>query len=106
MDRKLATLEKAGTWSTVTRPPNKNVVGSKWVYRIKCKANGSVEKYKARLVAHGFTQIFGVDYFDTFSPVARLASFRTNLALATRYDWEIETFDFTKQIVLLLIVCK
>ena len=94
MDRKLATLEKAGTWSTVPRPPNKNVVGSKWVFRIKRKADGSVEKYKARLVACGFTQVYGVDYFNTFLPVAKLASFRTILAIAACNDWEIESFDF------------
>ena len=82
MDRELATLEKAGTWSTVPRLPNKNVVGSKWVFRIKRKADGSVEKYKARLVACGFTQVYSVNYFDTFSPVAKLASFRTILAIA------------------------
>ena len=94
MDRELATLEKAGTWIDVPRPTDKNIVGSKWVYRIKRKADGSVDKYKARLVARGFTQIYGVDYFTTFSPVAKLSSFRTILALAARHDWEIESFDF------------
>jgi transposase InsO family protein len=94
MDKELATLEKAGTWTTVDRPQGKNVVGSKWVYRIKRKADGSVDKYKARLVARGFTQIFGVDYYNTFSPVAKLASFRAVLALAARFDWEIKSFDF------------
>ena len=94
MDLELATLKKAGTWKTVPRPPNKNVVGSKWVYRIKRKADGSIQKYKARLVARGFTQVYGVDYFDTFSPVAKLTSFRAILALAARYDWEVESFDF------------
>jgi hypothetical protein len=94
MDREIATLEHAGTWTTVPRPPGKNIVGSKWVFRIKRNADGSVEKYKARLVARGFTQVFGEDYFDTFSPVAKLSSFRTILALAACYDWEIESFDF------------
>jgi len=67
MDCELTTLEKAGTWITVPRPPDKNVVGSKWVYRVKCKANGSVDKYKARLVAQGLMQVHGVDYFMMFS---------------------------------------
>ena len=94
MDREMATLERAGTWQTVQRPHNKNVVGSKWVFRIKCKADGSVDKYKACLVAWGFTQIYGVDYFDTYSPVAKLSSIRLILAIAARYDWDIDSFDF------------
>jgi hypothetical protein len=94
MDREMDTLEKALTWNTVPRPPGKNIVGSKWVFRIKRNADGSIDKYKARLVAKGFTQIHGVDYFDTFSPVAKLSSFRTILAYAARYDWEVESFDF------------
>jgi hypothetical protein len=59
MDHKIATLEHAGTWTTVLCPPGKNIVGSKWVFRIKQNADGSMEKYKARLVVHGFTQVFG-----------------------------------------------
>jgi hypothetical protein len=94
MDRELATLEGAQTWELVSRPPGKNVVGSKWVFRIKRNAEGKIQKYKARLVARGFTQVFGQDYYDTFSLVARLASFRAILALAARFDWEIDMFDF------------
>ena len=69
-------------------------MGSKWVYRIKRKADGTIEKHKARLVARGFTQIYGEDYTETFAPVARLASLRIILALAARNDWPIEVFDF------------
>ena len=94
MDREIATLQAAGTWIDVPRPSDKNVVGSKWVFRIKRKADGSIDKYKARLVARGFTQIYGVDYFSTYSPVAKLTSFRTILAIAAHHDWEIESFDF------------
>jgi len=69
MDREMETLEKVLTWETVLRPPNKNVVGSKWVFRTKRNSDGSINKYEARLIAKGFTQIHGVDYFDTSSPV-------------------------------------
>jgi hypothetical protein len=94
MDKEIATLEAAKTWTTVPQPQGKNIVGSKWVFRIKRKSDGSIDKYKARLVARGFTQIYGVDYFDTYSPVAKMASFRLILAMAARYDWDVESFDF------------
>jgi len=51
-----------------------NVVDSKWVFHIKQNANGSIDKYKAHLVAHSFTQVYGVDYYETFAPIAKLAS--------------------------------
>ncbi|TFY77263.1 hypothetical protein EWM64_g6750 [Hericium alpestre] len=94
MEKEMASLKKANTWTTVEKPPGKNVVGCKWVFRIKKNAAGEIEKYKARLVAKGFTQIEGVDYFDTYSPVAKLSNLRAILALAARYGWDIETFDF------------
>ncbi len=94
MDRKIATLEEASTWTTVPRLVNKNIVSSKWVFCIKCKANGTIKKYKARLVACRFTQKFSVDYFDTFSPVTRLASFHTILTIAACNNWDIDTFNF------------
>jgi hypothetical protein len=94
MDREIETLERASTWRTVIRPDNANIVGSKWVFHIKRIADGSIDKHKARLVARGFTQVYGLDYFNTYSPVARLTSIRLILAIAARYDWEIESFDF------------
>jgi hypothetical protein len=94
MDKEIETLQKAGTWTTVPQPRDKNVVGSKWVFRVKRNADGSIDKYKARLVAKGFTQVYGVDYFDTYSPVAKISSIRTILALAACHDWEVESFDF------------
>jgi hypothetical protein len=94
MDHKIAMLEEAGTWITVPQPTDKNIVSSKWVYCIKHKADGSIEKYKAWLIAQGFMQKFGVDYFDSFSPAAKLSSFHIILAIATCNDWDADTFDF------------
>jgi hypothetical protein len=94
IDVELENLKAAGTWEVVERPENTNVVDSKWVFRLKKDAEGRVLKWKARLVARGFTQVYGVDYFETFAPVARLASIRTILAIAARNDWEIDMFDF------------
>src|SRR6266850_1982032 len=94
MDRKIGSLEHAGMWTTVPHPPGKNIVGCKWVFCLKQKADRSVDKYKACLVVRGFTQIYGVDYYNTYSPVAWLASFRLILTVAVRNNWDIEAFDF------------
>jgi len=81
-------------WSVVERPKDMNVVSSKWVLRIKKNTAGEIEKYKARLVARGFTQIHSIDYYETYAPVARLASFRLLLAMANRNGWPTDSFDF------------
>jgi len=70
----LASLEKNGTWSTVECPKGANMVSCKWVLHIKKNVASEIKKYKARLVARGFTQIHGVDYDETYASMARLAS--------------------------------
>ena len=90
----LKSLDEACTWDIVPRPKNTNIVSCKWVFKIKRNAAGQIDKYKARLVARGFSQVHGVDYYETYAPVARLTSLRLILAVAARRDWEIEVFDF------------
>jgi hypothetical protein len=91
----LKSLDDAHTWDRVPRPPKPtNVVDCKWVFKIKKNSAGEIDKYKARLVARGFTQIHGVDYYETYAPVARLASLRLVLAAAAHHDWPIDVFDF------------
>jgi hypothetical protein len=69
-------------WEVVPRPKNKDVVTSKWIYKIKHATGGSIEKHKARFVARGFYQKEGIDYEETFSHVARYTSIRITIALS------------------------
>jgi hypothetical protein len=89
----MRSFEHMSVYEVVPRPKGKNVVGSKWVFRIKRGPDGAILKYKARVVAQGFTQIEGVDYDEMFAPVAKLASLRTILALAAKLDLEIHQMD-------------
>ena len=93
MNEELDALHKNHTWDMVDLPPGQSVVGYRWVYKIKTKSDGSVERYKARLVAKGFTQEYGIDYEETFAPVARLTSVRCLIAVATVRRWPLYQMD-------------
>ena len=80
-------------WTLVDLPNYRKAVENKWIFKRKTDADGNVTVYKARLVAKGFRQIQGVDYDETFSPVAMLKSVRIMLAIAAFYDYEIWQMD-------------
>ncbi|KAG8486732.1 hypothetical protein CXB51_020279 [Gossypium anomalum] len=86
-------IEKNQTWELVPRPANRKVIGVKWVYRAKQNADGSLNKLKARLVVKGFSQKYGLDYLETFAPVARLDTIRLLVALAAQMQWKIHQLD-------------
>ena len=93
MESEYSSLLKNDTWDLVPPPEEKNIVGSRWVFKVKHDENGSVNRFKPRLVAQGYSQVKGVDYDEVFSPVARNTSVRSLLALANAHDLEILQMD-------------
>uniref|UniRef100_A0A2N9G2G9 Reverse transcriptase Ty1/copia-type domain-containing protein n=1 Tax=Fagus sylvatica TaxID=28930 RepID=A0A2N9G2G9_FAGSY len=93
MQVELAALASNNTWSLTSLPPNKHPISCKWVYKIKHKPDGSVERYKARLVAMGYTQKEGFDYYDTFSPIEKFGTVRVLLAIAVVNNWHLAQLD-------------
>jgi len=83
-------------WDIEPLPAGKKAISSKWVFTTKERIDGSVERYKARIVAKGFQQIPGLDYDETFAPVAKLVTIRVILSIAAIEDWEIDQVDFTQ----------
>ncbi|KAM2568815.1 hypothetical protein TB2_009006 [Malus domestica] len=93
MTDELHALEQNKTWSLVQLPPGKKVVGSRWIYKIKFKYDGSIERHKARLVARGFTQTFRVNYKETFAPMAKMNLVRVLLSVVVNYGWSLYQMD-------------
>ena len=93
MDKEIEALEINDTWTLTPLPPGKAPIGCKWVYRIKYLPDGTIERYKACLVAKGLTQKLGLDYSETFSPVAKSVFVRIVLSLAAVKGWFLHQMD-------------
>ena len=90
-------LKENEVWDLVELPRGCKPVGSKWVFKVKTDEDGNVERYKARLVAQGFTQKFRADYDETFCPVVRLESIRTLIALSVQHGLQLHQVDVTTE---------
>ena len=95
MQKEMKSIDTNKVWELVKLPKGKKTIGCKWVYKRKTDADGSLERYKARLVAKGYSQQHGLDYDETFSPVARFESLRTLLALAVQDGLHVHQMDVT-----------
>lgn len=95
MEAEMKSLNDNEVWELVPLPEHRKLIDSKWVFKIKTDADGKVERYKARLVAQGFTQEQGADYDETFCPVVRMESVRTIIALAAQHELKLHQVDIT-----------
>ncbi|XP_064488340.1 uncharacterized protein LOC135400437 [Ornithodoros turicata] len=94
----LDNLKSFKTWELDPRPKDRLVVRCKWVFHKKYNGNGELERYKARLVACGYSQVEAIDFKETFSPVVKVKSIRTQLTIAVERDWKIHQVDITADI--------
>ena len=95
MKAEMKSLKDKDVWELVDLPPGRKAVGSNWVYKVKTRSDGSTERYKARLVAQGFTQQHQTNYDETFCPVARYKSLRVLLALSVQYGLKLHQVNVT-----------
>ncbi|VVT58424.1 uncharacterized protein SAPINGB_P006201 [Magnusiomyces paraingens] len=89
----MSSLKRNGTWELVDLPPGRKAINSKWVFKVKRKADGSIERYKSRLVCIGFSQVEGIDYTETFAPVVRYETVRIVLAIAAQFGFQVHHMD-------------
>ncbi|KAK4399803.1 Retrovirus-related Pol polyprotein from transposon RE2 [Sesamum angolense] len=93
MEEEIKMIEKNNTWELADRPKDKEVIGVKWIYKTKLNADGSIQKHKARLITKGYSQLPGIDYTETFAPVAHLDTIRGLIAIAANRKWKIYQMD-------------
>ena len=93
MIEEYSSIMKNNVWEVVPRPEGKSIVTSIWLYKIKHAADGSIEKFKARFLARGFSQVEGVDYEESFALVARYTSICSIISIAAEMGWKIHQMD-------------
>lgn len=95
MKLKLNVLENNHTWKNILKPKDKHIVDCKWLYKVKNLHNGCIKRYKARLVVRAFTQTYGLNYFETYVPVAKMTTVRVLTVITVYHNWNITQLDVT-----------
>ena len=93
MQEEMSSMDKNKVWALVDIPSGRTTIGNKWVFKVKCKADGSIDKYKAHLVVEGYTQREGIDHGDKFSLIVRFASICLILTIVAHLDLELFQMD-------------
>ena len=93
MQQEIDSIQKNHTWDLVDLPQGKKHTGTKWVFWIKTKSNGAIDRYKARLVAQVFAQQRDVDYDETFAPTSCASTIRSLVTIATHHGWRVHQLD-------------
>ncbi len=93
MDEERAALDVDATWELVALPKDKKAIGCKWVYKVKHNADGSMSRYKGRLVSKGYAQTYGIDYEETYSPIAKMTTVRAIITMAAAKGWSLHQMD-------------
>jgi hypothetical protein len=93
MDEEIAALDANATWELVALPKDKKTIRCNWVYKVKHNADGSVNKYKTRLVAKGYAQTYGIDCEETYNPIAKMITIRTIIVITIAKGWLLHQMD-------------
>ena len=93
MDDEMDALGDSGTWDLTPLPKEKKEIGCKWVYKVKHNADGTINRYKACLVAKGYALTYGIDFKETFSPIAIMETVRVVIAMAAAKGWDLQQMD-------------
>jgi hypothetical protein len=93
MDEEMVTLDVNATWELVTLPKDKKAIGCKWVYKVTHNANGFMSRCKVRMVAKGYAQTYGIDYEETYNPIATMITIRAITTMAITKRWFLHQMD-------------
>jgi hypothetical protein len=93
MDEKMVTLDVNATWELVALSKDQKAIGCKWVYKVKHNVDGFMNRYKTRLVAKGYAQTYGIEYEETYSPIAKMTTIRAIIVMAPTKGWSLHQMD-------------